>query len=1034
MIHSLERTTAFLALALVFTLTPALAEETAPGQVRLPLEDYTQLIESTREISLRAPSAYALGSANVSVAVTEVESRAAATIRVGLTIEVFEDEWVSIPVLPSGTPVDSVTVGGKPVRLVSAADGLCWSTDQAGAYVMDLSYTVDAHASQAGFTLAVPLPRAAATQLDATLPGADLDATVIPGAGTRSVTVGETTRLTATIPTTHGVQLSWRVPDELGYTISRAAYSGRIDGDATSWTGELVVEILRGDRVTLPLFPVGVTLSDLKVDDEQATILTENGRFATVVRGRGTHRVSVGFQATVDRGDGPPKVVLQIPAIPVSKFELELPGDVELTVSPLANVTSREVDGTTLAKVHVPVTERVAFTWSAAVPKEVRAEVRASAAIYHAVHAEEGVLYVRAMVDYEIHRGETNRLAFSLPPGVQINRIESPSGAVLDWRVDEPGPAGRRTVGVFLDRQLRGPLHLDVYYDRSLGSESERQAIDVPLLRAIDAQRQRGMVALLSNSEQTLSPVEEEQAIKVGENQLPPFVRQTVEMTVAHTYKYAQKNPRLVVAAEISDRVQGKFDTQVDTLVSIGDVTLTGWASVGINIKSGTLTTLQLELPPDVNLLNLTAPSLRTHRVEPQGDLQLVDIEFTQDMEGQFKIELSYERILGEGQTEVGVPTVAVREAEVEQGRIGVEALSAVEVRPAATERMSALEIGELPRQLVLRTSNPILLAYKYVRTESWPTLALQVTRHPLVEIQEATIDQARYRSLFTSDGLLVTTAHFVVRNSRKPFLRVSLPDDSDVWSVFVDGKSEKPALASAEDGNENNVLIKIINSAEGFPVELVYATSGGGLRWLGNVRGSLPRPDILVTRSRWDVYLPEGPQYGEPSTNMELVASAVRATGQEIDGEFRQTGVAANDPERRQPLRISVPTAGLHYAFEKLYANQQDQDTWFVVPYTSAGGKWVGRAVGLAGLSLLWLGIGLLVARQPGLAPRPALGTAVGGLAALIVAVRIFHVAVLPLLVVSLLVALGLGAYRTRRYFHRLRRASLAEGEGQSA
>ena len=78
-----------------------------------------------------------------------------------------------------------------------------------------------------------------------------------------------------------------------------------------------------------------------------------------------------------------------------------------------------------------------------------------------------------------------------------------------------------------------------------------------------------------------------------------------------------------------------------------------------------------------------------------------------------------------------------------------------------------------------------------------------------------------------------------------------------------------------------------------------------GGLRWLGNVRGALPRPDILVTRSRWDVYLPEGPQYGEPSTNMELVASALRASRQEIDGEFRRTAAAANDPVRRQPLRI---------------------------------------------------------------------------------------------------------------------------------
>ena len=52
----------------------------------------------------------------------------------------------------------------------------------------------------------------------------------------------------------------------------------------------------------------------------------------------------------------------------------------------------------------------------------------------------------------------------------------------------------------------------------------------------------------------------------------------------------------------------------------------------------------------------------------------------------------------------------------MEHGRIAIEALSALEVQASLVEQLSSLEINELPRQLVLKTTNPILLAYRYVQ------------------------------------------------------------------------------------------------------------------------------------------------------------------------------------------------------------------------------------------------------------------------------------------------------------------------------
>ena len=101
----------------------------------------------------------------------------------------------------------------------------------------------------------------------------------------------------------------------------------------------------------------------------------------------------------------------------------------------------------------------------------------------------------------------------------------------------------------------------------------------------------------------------------VGENQLPAFVRNRLEMTIAHTYKYIDRAAQLMVKAVAPERKQGIFDAQVDTLISIGEVTLKGSATVQIDVKSGSIMALRLRLPPNVNVLGVTGPSLRTHQV-----------------------------------------------------------------------------------------------------------------------------------------------------------------------------------------------------------------------------------------------------------------------------------------------------------------------------------------------------------------------------------------------------------------------------------
>jgi len=232
-------------------------QDLEPGQVKLPLDQYNTLVDASRDPvdpPAPAPADFALGTGTMSVTVATTEPLATAEVQLQLRVEVLEDGWVTVPVLPLGTPVTSATVDGKGVQLFATERGLAWGANTAGVYSMVLNYKVDAARSDFGFTLAVPAPPGTAVNLTASLPGSGLDTAVIPSAGTRTRTSGDTTRVTATAPPSSGIQISWRRPVSDTHAVGRASYNGRLVGDAVRWSGEIVVEVFTDDSVTLDLY------------------------------------------------------------------------------------------------------------------------------------------------------------------------------------------------------------------------------------------------------------------------------------------------------------------------------------------------------------------------------------------------------------------------------------------------------------------------------------------------------------------------------------------------------------------------------------------------------------------------------------------------------------------------------------------------------------------------------------------------------------------------------------------------------------
>jgi hypothetical protein len=240
----------------------------------------------------------------------------------------------------------------------------------------------------------------------------------------------------------------------------------------------------------------------------------------------------------------------------------------------------------------------------------------------------------------------------------------------------------------------------------------------------------------------------------------------------------------------------------------------------------------------------------------------------------------------------------------------------------------------------------------------------------------------------------------------------VALPEGSEVWSVFVAGRAEKPAVA------DSSFLIKIVSSGDGFPVELVYSTKIPSIGALGSVSARLPRPDLLVTETRWDWFLPEGLDYRRPSTNMSVVLEEGRIERDALAKEM----TSASAPE---PFRIHVPAAGVHFAFEMLYANHGDLEARARVPYASRGGVALGQAASLLGVWLVYLALRSKVSRRT----RIAAGSL--GSVLTLTPVAVYGVSPLPALVLACALAVLSLRHEIKRTAARLRASKPAEQNG---
>ncbi|RCK81791.1 MAG: hypothetical protein OZSIB_0925 [Candidatus Ozemobacter sibiricus] len=301
------------------------------------------------------------------------------------------------------------------------------------------------------------------------------------------------------------------------------------------------------------------------------------------------------------------------------------------------------------------------------------------------------------------------------------------------------------------------------------------------------------------------------------------------------------------------------------TLLSVGEGYIRSDAVIRLRIARSGLDRVAVRVPAGTEVLEVRARDLESWRAEAVGSETRVVCVFSSQIRQSCELSLVCDTKMEETSQTVSLPVHVVEGVERDAGFLGVEARTSIELRKSSDldrERglqVSAVDVTDLPPELVRRALRPILLSYRYFSPPQTTPLRVEVIRHQDVETLTASIDQMRATTYLSHERTSMTSLDLEVKNNGRQYLEAWLGSGAEIISAQLNGAPVKP---SSRD--DTSCLIPLGGAHgraapdEAFHVRLTYRAPIGEFGLARRLKVPLPKLDMRVSRLEWTLYAPE--------------------------------------------------------------------------------------------------------------------------------------------------------------------------------
>ncbi len=479
--------------------------------------------------------------------------------------------------------------------------------------------------------------------------------------------------------------------------ISRADYSGAVDGDLVRLDAKLTVEVLGDDWARLPV-QFGDAAVGRATNDDGSVLWrgVGNGNYELLAHGRGKHTVTFELVARVQASTDGKSFTLQCPPVGVSNLELTIPtGELAVHVAPrqTSEVNGGDKDKTKVQAV-LGSTDRFTVTWQPKGGAAADMAGLASVSDVIAIDVGDGVVHSHATFDYQILRGALDELVVMMPADERLLDVQVPG--LRDWQAEklEGDQAGRQRLRVRLHAAAKDKLRLELRTE----SPIPEKEFAVAQFQVLGAARESGVIAVRSAEDVGLEFVAHTGVSRIDAADVPEPLRKPR----SSFYKFFTPSFRLALAASaLEPRVVA--DSLLTVSLEKSRTTLRG--DFKYDVTRAGIFAARYRLPAGFNVDDVQCEAMDRHEVTTEDDAQILTVYLTKKVLGALAISVTVSEPRGVQSGDFDLPLIEPLGVLREQGLVAVIALDSLEVN-SDPKKLEAARPAT-PAELAARGFNP---------------------------------------------------------------------------------------------------------------------------------------------------------------------------------------------------------------------------------------------------------------------------------------------------------------------------------------
>ena len=481
--------------------------------------------------------------------------------------------------------------------------------------------------------------------------------------------------------------------------ITSAKYVGKVEADVVNITATLQVDALEKGWAEIPIRFGEAAIGDVSSDSGKVLLRgTGQGTYSLLLPTAGEHTVTLELTARIRTSPEGRRLELDVPSVGISSFELSVPeADQNIELQPkLVTQPVAAGDEETRIKASIGSTEKITAQWHPKVGQKPDMQLLANVTGATLVSVEDGLVHTDAWLQYEVLRGQLEKIRIALPKGQRILDVAS-DAKLKEWSTEEE--ENRQILNVEFLTRLSGKSTVEIHLERDLPAEAfdvAGMADDAVFgVHALDVVRESGQVAVRSSADLTLS-VEEQQGLqRLAEEEADPRIRRPG----AIYFKYYNPSVRLQLTAR---PVEPRLLVDHITQIVIHEDRLRTTDQFNYTIDRAGVFQLRFQVPEGLTIENVVCDRMK--RFDVSADKQTLTVELREKVLGPLAVTVTGIRTaeFAELAAEQPLPILEPLGVELETGKVHVFAAEGIEVITDAGNVVSAQvdpspQVGNVP-------------------------------------------------------------------------------------------------------------------------------------------------------------------------------------------------------------------------------------------------------------------------------------------------------------------------------------------------